>query len=89
MLTGARPYAEMAIVTADHVLETPQGMFYLLKARTHDGKHGHKAAKKTGKKDRQGPSDYALRRDGNHHSAFDADRAYKVQILEGQFQKAR
>jgi hypothetical protein len=49
ILTGARPYAEIAIVTADHVVETPQGMFYLLKARTDDGKHGHKAAKKTGK----------------------------------------
>ena len=49
ILTGARPYSEMAIVTADHVVETPHGMFYLLKARTDDGKHGHKAAKKTGK----------------------------------------
>ncbi len=49
ILTGARPYSEMAIVTADHVVETPHGMFYLLKARTADGGHGHKAAKKTGK----------------------------------------
>jgi len=49
ILTGARPYSELAIVTADHVVETPQGMYYLLKARTAEGKHGHKAAKKTGK----------------------------------------
>lgn len=49
ILTGARPYSELAIVTADHVVETPRGMFYLLKARTADGGHGHKSAKKTGK----------------------------------------
>lgn len=49
LLTGARPYSEMAIVTADHVVETPHGLFYLLKARTADGGFGHKAAKKTGK----------------------------------------
>ena len=49
ILTGARPYAEMAIVTADHVVETPNGMLLLLKARTDEGKHGHTAAKKTGK----------------------------------------
>lgn len=49
ILTGARPYAEMARVTADHVVETPDGMFYLLKARTADGGYGHKSAKKTGK----------------------------------------
>lgn len=49
ILTGARPYSELAKVTADHVVETPQGMYYLLKARSADGRHGHKSAKKTGK----------------------------------------
>jgi len=49
ILTGGRPYSELAKVTADHVVETPQGMIYLLKARTKQGLHGHKAAKKTGK----------------------------------------
>ena len=49
ILTGARPYSELAKVTADHVVETPQGMYYLLKARTAEGQHGHKTAKKTGK----------------------------------------
>ena len=49
ILTGARPYSELAKVTADHVVETPQGVYYLLKAWTTDGKHGHKTAKKTGK----------------------------------------
>jgi len=49
ILTGARPYSELAKVTADHAVETPQGMYYLLKARTADGQHGHKTAKKTGK----------------------------------------
>jgi len=45
LLTGARPYSELAKVTADHVVETPHGIFYLLKARTADGGHGHKSAK--------------------------------------------
>ncbi|PHR95213.1 MAG: hypothetical protein COA78_30615 [Blastopirellula sp.] len=49
LLTGARPYSELAKITADHIVETPQGMYYLLKARTADGNYGHKAAKKTGK----------------------------------------
>lgn len=49
MLTGARPYSELAKITADHVVETPQGMYYLLKARTANGQLGHKTAKKTGK----------------------------------------
>ncbi len=49
ILTGARPYSELAKVTADHVVETERGMYYLLKARTADGEHGHKTAKKTGK----------------------------------------
>ena len=49
ILTGARPYSELAKVTADHVVETEQGMYYLLKARTADGRQGHKSGKKTGK----------------------------------------
>ncbi len=49
LLTGARPYSELAKVTADHVVETAQGMYFLLKAKTKDGKAGHKSAKKTGK----------------------------------------
>ena len=49
MLTGARPYSELAKITADHVVETPQGMYYLLKAKTSRGEHGHKTARKTGK----------------------------------------
>ena len=48
-LTGARPYSELAKVTADDVVETPQGMYYLLKARNAEGKSGHKTGKKTGK----------------------------------------
>ena len=44
ILIGARPYSELAKVTADHVVETPQGMYYLLKARMTDGEHGHKTA---------------------------------------------
>ncbi len=49
ILTGARPYSELAKVTADHVVETEQGMYYLLKARTPDGRGGHKTGKKTGR----------------------------------------
>ena len=49
ILTGARPYSELGKITADHVVETPAGMYYLLKARTADGKHGHKTARKTGR----------------------------------------
>jgi integrase len=49
ILTGARPYSELAKITAGHVVETEQGMYYLLKARNSDGGHGHKTAKKTGK----------------------------------------
>ncbi|MDA8563785.1 hypothetical protein N9L06_04960, partial [Mariniblastus sp.] len=48
ILTGGRPYSELAIVTADHVVETQHGMFYLFEARKSDGGHCHKAAKKTG-----------------------------------------
>lgn len=32
LLAGALPYSELANVTADHVVETPHGMHYLLKA---------------------------------------------------------
>jgi integrase len=49
ILTGARPYSELAKITADHVVETPQGMYYLLKARSADGQQGHKTGKKTGR----------------------------------------
>ncbi len=49
ILTGARPYSELAKITADHIVETHQGMYYLLKARSADGKSGHKTGKKTGK----------------------------------------
>lgn len=49
ILTGARPYSELAMVTADHVVETPQGIYYLLKARNTEGKSEHKTGKKTGK----------------------------------------
>lgn len=41
ILTGARPYSELAKVTADHIVESDHGKFYELKA--------HKTAKKTGK----------------------------------------
>ena len=41
ILTGAKPYSELATVTADHVVETPQGMYYLLRAKTADGRQGH------------------------------------------------
>ena len=49
ILTGARPYSELAKITADHVVEMEQGMYYLLKARTSSGKQGHKTGKKTGR----------------------------------------
>lgn len=49
ILTGARPYSELAKITADHIVESPQGMAYVLKASTADGRQGHKTAKKTGK----------------------------------------
>lgn len=48
ILTGARPYSELAKVTADHVVETSQGIYYLIKARTAVRQYGHKSAKKTG-----------------------------------------
>jgi len=49
ILTGARPYSELARITAEHVVETEAGMMYVLKAKTADGRPGHKSAKKTGK----------------------------------------
>ena len=50
ILTGARPFSELAKVTADHILETDKGMVIRLKAGTDDeGHYRHKAAKKTGK----------------------------------------
>ncbi len=50
ILTGARPFSELAKVTADHVQETEKGMVMRIKAGTdEDGHYRHKAAKKTGK----------------------------------------
>jgi integrase len=50
MLTGARPFSELAKVTANHVHETEKGMVIKLNAGTDaDGNYRHKAAKKTGK----------------------------------------
>ncbi len=50
ILTGARPFSELAKVTADHVQETEKGMVIKLKAGTDDdGNYRHKASKKTGK----------------------------------------
>ena len=50
ILTGARPFSELAKVTADHVQETDKGMVIRIKAGTDDdGNYRHKAAKKTGK----------------------------------------
>lgn len=48
--TGARPFSELAKVTADDVYETDKGMVIRLDAGTDsDGNYRHKAAKKTGK----------------------------------------
>ncbi|MEZ6128889.1 MAG: site-specific integrase [Planctomycetaceae bacterium] len=48
--TGARPFSELAKVTADDVYETDKGMIIRLKAGTdEDGNYRHKAARKTGK----------------------------------------
>lgn len=41
ILTGSRPYSELARVTAEHVVESDHGMYYELKE--------HKTARKTGK----------------------------------------
>lgn len=48
--TGARPFSELAKVTADHVHQTDKGMVIRICAGTDDeGNYRHKAAKKTGK----------------------------------------
>ncbi|MCA9035161.1 MAG: site-specific integrase [Planctomycetaceae bacterium] len=48
--TGARPFSELAKMTADDVCETDKGMVIRIKAGTDDdGNYRHKAAKKTGK----------------------------------------
>jgi len=48
--TGARPFSELAKVTADHIHETDKGMVIRMKAGTDEhGNYRHKAAKKTGK----------------------------------------
>jgi len=48
--TGARPFSELARVTADHIHETDKGMVIKIKAGTDEhGNYRHKAAKKTGK----------------------------------------
>jgi len=48
--TGARPFSELAKVTADHIQETDKGMVIRMKAGTDEhGNYRHKAAKKTGK----------------------------------------
>jgi len=50
ILTGARPFSELARVTADNVQETEKGMVIRIKAGTDDaGHYRHKSAKKTGK----------------------------------------
>ncbi|MBC8354789.1 MAG: hypothetical protein H8E66_22645 [Planctomycetes bacterium] len=50
LLTGARPFSELARVTADHVQETDKRMVIRIKAGSDDdGNYRHKAAKKTGK----------------------------------------
>lgn len=50
VLTGARPFSELAKVTADEVHETEKGMVIRIKAGTDaEGNYRHKAAKRTGK----------------------------------------
>lgn len=50
ILTGARPFSELAQVTADNVEETDKGMVIRIKAGTDvDGNYRHKSAKKTGR----------------------------------------
>ena len=50
ILTGARPFSELAKVTADHIQETEKGVVIRIKAGTdQDGNYRHKAARKTGK----------------------------------------
>lgn len=50
LLTGARPFSELARVTADNIQETEKGMIIRIKAGTDEnGNYRHKSAKKTGK----------------------------------------
>lgn len=50
LLTGARPFSELARVTAENVQDTDRGMVIRIKAGTdEDGNYRHKSAKKTGK----------------------------------------
>lgn len=50
LLTGARPFSELAKVTAENVQETDKGMIIRIKAGTDEqGNYRHKAAKRTGR----------------------------------------
>ena len=50
ILTGARPFSELARITADDVRETDKGTVIRIAAGTdEDGNYRHKAARKTGK----------------------------------------
>lgn len=50
LLTGARPFSELAKVTAENIEETEKGMVIRIKAGTdEEGNYRHKSAKKTGK----------------------------------------
>lgn len=50
LLTGARPFSELAKVTAENVIETNKGMVLQIKAgKDEQGNYRHKAARKTGK----------------------------------------
>ena len=50
LLTGARPFSELARITADNVQETDKGMIIRIKVGTDEyGDYRHKSAKKTGK----------------------------------------
>lgn len=50
LLTGARPFSELAKVTADNLQETDDGMVIRIKAGTdEEGNYRHKTAQRTGK----------------------------------------
>lgn len=50
LMTGARPFSELAKVTAENICETEKGMIIQIKAGTDEqGNYRHKAAKRTGK----------------------------------------
>ena len=50
LLTGARPFSELAQVKAENVVETDKGMIIRIKAGTDEnGNYRHKSARKTGK----------------------------------------